>query len=339
MGILLRLIKYIVIAVILLVIFLTLVSLVFENADLSLKNLQYGVSFSPRYARYLNLNWQKVYIDLLDNLKIRNLRLPSYWTSLEPQRGQFDFTETDFMLYEAEKRGAKVIMVVGLRQPRWPECHVPFWAKNLSVEERQQEILRFVGQVVEKYKTSPSIKAWQIENEPYVSWFGDNCDKPDKKFISAEIKLVKELDKRPIILTDSGEWSFWGSAMGNSDILGVSLYRKTYSPLFGYVSYPFPVAYYAVKSSAGRVFAQNNQKTIITELQTEPWVQKAVPDTPIDEQTKLFSVNDFENNIKFAQKTAFEEIYLWGVEWWYWMDQNGQHQYLDFAKTIFSTPR
>lgn len=291
--------------------------------------LRYGVSFSPRYARYLNLDWQKVYIQILDDLKVRNLRIPSYWTSIEAEKEKYDFSETDFMISEAEKAGAKVILVVGVRQPRWPECHVPDWAKKLNVKERQDKVLQFVGETVKRYKEIGAIWAYQVENEPFVSWFGENCDPPDKNFLQKEVELVRKLDsKRPVIITDSGEWSLWREAMKLSDILGISLYRKAYNPFFGYITYPIPSFFYSLKAGS--------KKTIIAELQAEPWVQKAVQGTSLQEQTRLFSIKDFQSNIRFAQKTGFDETYFWGVEWWFWMAQNGNPEYLNFAKSLFN---
>ena len=338
MGKLLKVIKFLLIFVIFFVFSIFLINFIFETTYKYPENIKYGVSFSPRYARYLNLDWKKVYLQILDDLKVKNLRLTSYWNSLEPEEERVNFDETDFMLSEAQKRGVKVILVVGARQPRWPECHTPDWAKTLSVEQRQQKLLIFVKKVVERYKDYPSVKGWQVENEPFVNWFGERCDKLDKEFLKEEIKLVRDLDtaKRPIVITDTGEWSMWTDAMKSSDILGISLYRKVYNPYWGYTTYPIPPVYYSARSSIARVFfAPNNQKIIVAEFQSEPWVKQAIPDTAISEQVKLFSIEEFKNNTSYAQKTSFDEIYLWGVEWWYWISQHGHPEYLDFARTIF----
>ncbi len=329
--------KYFLITILSVLVLIILINFVFERTYSQADNLKFGVSFSPRYARYLNLDWQKVYIQMLDELKVKNLRLPGYWTSLEPGKGNYDFSETDFMLSEAEKRGVRVILVVGLRQPRWPECHIPSWAKGLSIKDRQDNVLEFVQKVVERYKQNRAIWAYQVENEPFVSWFGENCDPPDKRFLEREIQLVKKLDNsRSVVVTDSGEWSSWNGAMTSSDVLGVSLYRRAYNPLFGNITYPVPGFIYPLKSNVIRkVLAPFNQKTIITELQAEPWVQKAIPDTSLEEQMKLFSIDNFKSNLDYAKKTGFDEIYLWGVEWWYYIAGKGHTEYLDFAKTIF----
>src|SRR3989344_5015331 len=76
----------------------------------------FGVTFSPKYAKYLKLDWRKTYLETLDELKVKNLRLPTYWDVLEKDKDKYDFTETDFMVDQASKRGARIILVVGARQ-------------------------------------------------------------------------------------------------------------------------------------------------------------------------------------------------------------------------------
>lgn len=311
-----------------LLIIILLANFILQRIYSTNNQIKYGVSFSPNYAKYLGLDYQKIYIQILDDLKVRNLRLPTFWDTIQKDPQKEDFSELDFMLSEAGKREVKVISVLGIRQPRWPECHVPSWAKDLSLEQRQQKALEFIGKVVERYIDNSSIVAWQVENEPFISWFGENCDPLDKNFLQKEVELVRKLDNsRPVVITDSGEWSLWREAMKSSDILGISLYRKAHNPYFGYMTYPIPAFFYPLKSG--------NKKTIIAELQAEPWTQKAIPDTPLEQQIKLFTLQDLQDTIKYAQKTGFDEAYLWGVEWWFWMAQKGYPQYLDFAKTLF----
>ncbi len=151
--------------------------------------------------------------------------------------------------------------------------------------------------------------------------------------------LVKKLDpKRPIVITDSGEWGLWADAIASADILGSSVYRKAYnSNLHVYMPYPFPAAYYQMKANlVTKLPAGKNKKVIITELQSEPWLAMTSPeDSTPQKQSQAFSVKEFRDNIEFVKKIGFEENYLWGVEWWYFMAKNGYPQYLDFAKTIF----
>lgn len=327
-----RLLTFLVFGGLLILIVFALASLVFERAYTS--QIKFGVTFSPVYAKYLNLDWQKTYIRMLDDLRVRSLRIPSYWNILEPEHSKYDFSDTDYMLNEASKRGAKVILVLGAKQPRWPECHVPAWAKSLKLQDRQQRILEFIGKTVERYKDYPAVWAWQIENEPLLS-FGDGCDIPDKNFLKKELELVRSLSDKVVIMTDSGELGFWVTSMQLSDIFGTTLYRQVYDKSLGYITYPLPPFFYSIKSSLVRnIFAKSNKKTIIVELQAEPWLAGGFLRSP-DEQRKLFTTEDFKNYVSFAQKVGFDEAYLWGVEWWYFMAQQGYLEYLDYARMFF----
>lgn len=322
-----------IVALSILLVLLGVASLIFEKTNPS--QVKFGVTFTPRYARYLKLDWQKTYTQILDDLQVKNLRLPSYWDTVEPQKGQYDFTETDYMLQEAAKRGAKVILVLGVRQPRWPECHLPAWANTLSVTNRRQKLLQFVEKTVERYQDHPAVWAWQVENEPLLQSFGEGCDMPDKDFLKSEVALVRGISKKPIIMTDSGELGFWVTSMQMSDIFGTTLYRQVYDKFLGYTAYPLPASFYNLKSNLVRyLFAGNNQKTIVVELQAEPWFADGKL-LPADQQAKLFTPDNLKTYVKFAGQTGFDEVYLWGVEWWYFMAANGYPEYLDYAESLF----
>lgn len=301
------------------------------------KSFNYGVTFSPSAAQYLTEDFKKVYSEILDDLKVKNLRLPSYWDVLEPEQGKFDFSQTDYLIEEAGKKNAKIILAVGIKQPRWPECHIPDWAYELTVNERQQKALEMIKKVVERYKSNPTIEVWQVENEP-LFWFGDGCDNPDLEFLRREVELVKKLDpKRQILISDTGEWQFWKDTSKLSDILGISVYRKVFNPVLGYIYYPLPPQFYSLKSSFIKpIFAPNNKKTIITELQAEPWLKGGFKDTPVKIQSQFFSTNELAGNLAFAQQTDIKDIYFWGVEWWYYMREKGYPGYWNFAKEVFN---
>ncbi|MDD5147575.1 MAG: beta-galactosidase [Candidatus Daviesbacteria bacterium] len=327
--------KILVIVFFFLILLIFLGEFIFNSIYQFPQKIEYGVTFSPRYAGYLKLDWQKIYIQMLNDLKVKHLRIPSYWDILEPNPGQYDFSETDFMLDEAEKKGARVIMVLGERQPRWPECHVSEWAKRLKLQDRQQKILEFVQKTVERYKDHPAIWAWQIENEPLLRGFGENCGIPDKIFLKKEAILVRSLSDKTIIMTDSGELGFWITPAEFSDVFGTTLYRKVHDRFFGYIIYPLPPYFYSLKSSLVRnIFARSNKKTIIVELQAEPWLASGAFISP-EEQTRIFTPENFRDYVNFAKKTGFDEQYLWGVEWWYFMAQQGYPEYLESARVLF----
>lgn len=312
-------------------------NLIFQKVYPFPQHVQYGVAFSQKYAQYLGQDWQQTYTRMLTQLKVSSLRLPTYWDSLEPRSGNYDFSDTDFMLDQAKKSGAKVILTLGERQFRYPECYIPAWARSLSVKDRHQKLLAFIRQVVERYKSADTMVAWEVENEPLLASFGTGCDAPDRDFLKVEVALVRSLDKRPVILTDSGELGFWVTSMKLSDIFGTTVYRKVYNQYFGFFNYPYLPYMYNLKSFLVRnLFARNNQKTILVEMQAEPWfTDQRSAFSDIKQQARWFSIQDFKNNVNFAKGTGFDTVYLWGVEWWYFMADNGDSSYLNYAKTLF----
>ncbi len=295
-------------------------------------NIKLGVTYSLNYAQELGIDWKKAYLEILDDLKVRYIRLPIYWNIIEPYPGRFDFSKFDFMVEEAEKRGVKIIAVVGRRQPRWPECHVPSWAQNNIESIQQIHILQSIKETVNRYKNSYAIYAWQVDNEPFFSIFG-LCPDPDMKFYKEELELVRDLDTRPIVVTDSGELSTWIRTAGLADILGISMYRITWNKYFGYWYYPLSPSFYWKKFLAVSPLVERG---IITELQAEPWFAKSIFQTPLSEQYKSMNEDILKDNVDFAVRTGFDEIYLWGVEWWYWLkDKKGEDGMWQTAKEIF----
>lgn len=328
--------KFLLKAGLVLVVLIFLGQIIFNATYQFPKRITYGVTFSAQYAKYMELDWKRVYIQMLDELKIKRLRLPSYWEEIESATGILNFEDEDFMFSEAKNKGAKVILVVGAVQPRWPECHVPVWVKSLSLDQRRAKTLQFIKQVVERYKDNEAIEAIQVENEPFLTYFGESCDRGDGEFLKAEVKLVRGLTQKPIIISDSGELGSWIVPMQVSDIFGTTLYRDVYNPVIGYLTYPALPYFYNLKSQIIQtLFAPKNQKTIILELQAEPWIGNRKLEKNPQKQAQFFPLNKMAGYITFAQKTGFDTQYLWGVEWWYWMAQNGHPQYLEYTKTLF----
>lgn len=315
---------------------LNLASWITEKLTPRPESFNLGVSFSPNYASEFGLDWQKTYQSILGELEVKNLRLSTFWDQLEPTIDQYDFKRTDYLMDEAHKHQAKVILVVGIKQPRWPECHQPDWAIELPAEQRRQRLLKFVEVVVQRYKEHPSLSYWQVENEPFFQ-FGTECEILDHSLLAEEVKLVRSLDsKHPIIVTDSGEaMKLSITSMRLSDIFGSTLYRTVYAPKVGYFDYPLLPGFYTLKSNLTRLLAPNNQMTIISELQAEPWSTKPLQDTPLADQLKQLPPEKLKDHLEFAKRTGFNTIYLWGAEWWVYMKEKGHPDYWNFAKTLF----
>jgi len=298
------------------------------------EKITWGVNFSQKHAQNFGLDWKKTYLALLDDLKIRNLKISADWDLIEPESEKYNFEDMDWQISQARERKAKIILVIGMKTLRWPECHIPSWAKDFDKNKREGEILEYIGKIVNRYKDNEAVWAWQVENEPFFR-FGE-CPELDKKFLKKEIDLVKSLDlKRPVIISESGEFPLWFKAAKYGDIVGTTMYRKVWFKEFNsYFNYPFPPVFYQRKAwLVNKIF---KKKVICVELQTEPWGPKLLYDLPLEEQEKTMSLKQFQKNIEFAKKTRFDTFYLWGGEWWYWLkEKQNQPEIWEEAKKLF----
>lgn len=295
--------------------------------------LALGATFSTKYARELGLDAPAAFTATLRELGVRRIRLPIYWDEVEPAVGEFHFDEVDALLAEATKYGAEIIPVIGLRVPRWPECHAPAWAKILSTEEQHEQLLAYLRTVVTRYSNNDAIIAWQVENEPLLAGFGE-CPEPDREFLKQEVALVRELDARPIIITESGELSSWLGTVGISDILGISMYRVVWNRFVGYLYYPLSPGFYRYRAETVRPFTG---EVIVTELQVEPWVARGIFATSLDEQYVSMNPARLQDNLSFVSRAGFREVYLWGIEWWYWLkEKQGKPELWELGKEVFA---
>ncbi len=293
--------------------------------DFSHGETKWGVTFSQHYANdELGLEWEETYLAILDDLKVDRIRLSAYWNHNQPEMEQYNFEDLDWQIEEATKREVKIILAVGRKLPRWPECHDPGWIKGWGKEDIQKQQLRFIETVVNRYKDNQNIIYWQVENEPFLKLFGE-CPPLDKDFLGQEIELVKKLDYRPIMITDSGELNSWIPAgRAGGEVLGTTLYRVVYNPSFGYFRWFLPPSFYYFKAKIVKALTPIN-KVIVAELQAEAWhvEGKTLPEMTLDEQFKSMSLKQFKKNIDFTRRAGFDEAYLWGVEWWYWLKIEG----------------
>ena len=298
------------------------------------KKIIWGVNFSQKHAQNLGLDWRKNYLALLNDLGVKELKVATYWDLLEPQKDEYYFDDLDWQIREAEKHKAKILLVIGMKTPRWPECHIPNWAVGLKKGERQKEILALLQKIVERYKNSNTIEYWQVENEPFFP-FG-KCPRADENFFKKEVNLVRSIDPgHPIIISDSGEGSFWIRAAKWGDIVGTTMYKKVwFKELNIYVRYPFPPVFYWRKAEIIRRFF--NKKVICVEFQAEPWGPVLLYDLSPKEQKKTMDLRQFQYNIKFAKETGLSKFYLWGAEWWYWLkEKQNDPRIWNEAKLLF----
>lgn len=300
------------------------------------EEITYGMSFNTLYARELDLNWKETYDAILDDLRVRHLRLAAHWPMVEPVADVYNFNELDYQIKRAEEVGADVVLAIGKRLPRWPECHIPQWAKELSVKKQQEAQLQYMSAVIERYKESPAVVVWQVENEPFLEVFAhEYCGNLDVDFLEKEIDLVHKLDSsRKILITDSGNLGKWAPAYKRGDMFGTSVYVHFWNAELGQFRTFLPAWFYRVKDNlmAG---IYGRKPSVLIELSAEPWLLEPITDVPIETQFTRMNLEKFEDILEYAKDTRFDMQYLWGAEWWYWLHLKGHSEMWERGKELY----
>jgi len=78
-----------------------------------------------------------------------------------------------------------------------------------------------------------------------------------------------------------------------------------------------PAVFYYLRGRGVRFVTR--RQVFIHELQAEPWADRSILDVPLEEQLNRFNSETLNNNISFAKKVNLDPVYLWGLEWWYWL--------------------
>ncbi len=285
-------------------------------------DVEYGISFNRQHAESLSLDWQEVYLAMLKDLQPKYIRIAATWSEVEAIKGEYNFVEIKWQMDQAAKYGSQVVLVVGQKAPRWPECHVPGWATDLTDEDYKKELFAYIQKVVELYHNHPALELWQVENEAFIRFRFGECKNFHEDLVDDEIKLVRELDSdHQIMVTDSGELSTWRKASNAGDIFGTTLYRIVRSSNGHIWTYDWlPPAFYRVKA---RLWGIEAKDMYVAELQAEPWFNNSDPNTsPLVEQMETMSLKRLQKHFDYTERVGVHRAYLWGVEWWYWLKEN-----------------
>ncbi|HEX4774370.1 MAG TPA: beta-galactosidase [Candidatus Saccharimonadales bacterium] len=282
--------------------------------------LQMGVSFIPDYAQSLGINPQQT-MDALIGIGVKQFRLVSYWSDGEPQPGHYDFSQLDWEFHKAEAAHAKIILTVGLRQPRWPECHAPGWADTSKPDSQwQPQLETYMQKVIERYKNSPSLQSYQLENEYFLQGFG-SCTNFDRQRLISEDNLIKRLDpKHPIIIGRSNNSLGFPTGQPQPDEFSISIYKRVWDAgvTHRYLEYPQPAWFYGFLAGTQKIFLHKDM--VIGELQAEAWPPngQTIQQTSLAEQNKSLDAKRLKDRFQYGQATGMKQIELWGAEYWYY---------------------
>ncbi len=279
-----------------------------------------GATFIQPYAEFYGLDPEETLTAITDDLGFEHLRLVSYWNVHEPEQGEYDFTDLDWQFEHAEERDISVSLAIGLRQPRWPECHMPTWAEHMEMEEWYPHLKDYMEVVIDRYKDSPVLVSYQLENEFLLEVFG-HCPDHTRERLVDSFNFVKELDPtRPVIVSRSNNATpSWPVGEPRADIIGASIYKRVWDGTLTerYFEYPLPPWFYAFLAGGAKL--TTGVDTVIHELQAESWLPRGMDmrTASTEELYKSMNPDMLADRFEYGRATAIREIDLWGVEWWY----------------------
>jgi len=282
--------------------------------------MTYGVTFVPDYAQSLGVNPKQTMAALI-GIGVRQFRLTSYWSDIEPEPNKYNFSQLNWEFKMADAAHAKVILTVGLRQPRWPECHPPNWvntANKMSTWEPQ--LLQFMSKVINRYKNNPALQAYQLENEYFLKGFGD-CNNYSRARLIAEYNLLTKLDPgKPIIVGRSNNALGIPINKPTPSLYSISVYRRVWDATIThrYLEYPWPAWYYGFLAGLQELYSHRNM--IIAEMQAEAWAPdgKTLTQISLHQQDKSINATRLKRRFVFSRETGMKDVIMWGAEYWYY---------------------
>src|SRR3989344_3227745 len=281
-----------------------------------------GTTFISDYAESFSLSPEETLNAIFSDLGIRKIRLVSYWKDIEPAPATYDVSSLDWQFAMAQKYDARVSLAIGLRQPRWPECHEPKWADIAAAEDRwKPQLYKYITAVVERYKNHPNLESYQLENEFFMKVFGE-CKNFNRDRLIEEYEMVKKLDpNHKIIISRSNNWIGVPFRQPTPDQFGISVYKRVWDAAFTkrYFEYPLPAWFYGMLAGWGEMVTGKDM--MIHELQAEPWAPNGqfITEISTEEMFKSMNAERMKDRINYGVDTGMRELNLWGAEWWYWL--------------------
>ncbi|HVD01866.1 MAG TPA: hypothetical protein VNG93_12085 [Candidatus Dormibacteraeota bacterium] len=221
-------------------------------------------------------------------------------------------------------------------------------------------VVAFLKTTVTRYRSNPTLVAWQVENEP-LNPAGPHRWYIDKDLLSKEVTAVRGTDPtRPLIVGGFGHFNmlfdtasnrsgfdlgsplgFQSSTaeaqslglLGGNDILGLDVYTEIDHRFLGQEGISHAGSDWTTKAGRWREVAPTQGKRAgITEAQGEPWESSL--GNYRDPKSTL--APDIGTRFDSLRAQGFGTILLWGAEYWFWRADDGDPSWLDTVRGILA---
>ena len=302
-----------------------------------------GFSYSPELSQWMGTDPLSDLARLLDSTQPDLVRLPVYWDVTQPDPRTLDFSSVDQMLAvvsrhnENASRPTRVLLTVGARNFVYPELHEPAWAgprqqPELELAQQGAAYRLYFDATVLRYRDSPLLYAWQVENEPndYVinTFTGEDEILPQQ--IQWEIDEVHHLDPaHRAVTTTYNAWNVIVDWMGmkvppvlgalhgypsghpetsldQADALGLDIYVDGPSVPLRFTTVALRTSWKAETIRYWAGIAQTEGKQVwLTEMQAQPWSGGSG-----------YTPSDLLASARTYREDPLGVVLLWGVETW-----------------------
>jgi hypothetical protein len=298
-----------------------------------------GFSFSPDTSMNAGRDPTQDLALLLDTTQPDLVRLPIYWEEVEPTPDTLDFDSIDPLLAVVANHNltalhpTRVVLTIGARNFLYPELHEPEWAGP-----RQQPFLDqaqagdayrlYFDSSIERYRASPLLYAWQVENEPldYVGNDFTGADQITPAQLAWEVGEVHRLDPvhKAVVTTYNGMNVYVdmlrlsapapigasghpADALQVGDALGLDLYVD--GPNISFRHFVTIDLREQWKQEAVSFWAdeanRQGKELWVAEMQAQPW-----------SDSNTFKPKDLVASAVDYRQDNLQVVLMWGVETW-----------------------
>ncbi|MER3419981.1 MAG: hypothetical protein C4290_05415 [Chloroflexota bacterium] len=243
--------------------------------------------------------------------------------------------------------------------PEWLRRAAPLTPQDIPEHHPlvRRHLLAFLDAAARRLSAHPAVEALQVENEPFVNyrpnrllrWIGRERYGPgehrslqilflrfgwnattwriSESFLAEEVATVRAAAPgTPIVLTHAS-WlrtdRSWRTLVDLGDVLGQSVYTKRQlGPWPWLYIFPYRLGPLSPHLPAQvRVAARQGKELWITELQAEPFEKSGMDERYGSRALRGFTPRRLTANLSLARRTGATRVYLWGVEWWAYLNE------------------
>ncbi len=296
-----------------------------------------GASFSHPFLKSKGIN-PLIALSDFKTLGFTWIRLGCYWNEIEKSPGQFSFAELDVLIKYCEQENIKVVLTVGMKAPRWPEYYIPAWIttrhhfqKNTIISLKDTDfgeaVLTFIKKCIYRYRNSPAIIVWQVENEP-LDPSGPQMMSIAYPLLKEEVGVVRRIDNRPILVSVWGnelsKRNYYQDIVSIADIVGIDLYPRVPFNLFRNI--PMITGPQDIDFQLQNIFKcikLSGKELWISELQAEPWTI-----------TKTCLSKHIKENNTWISHFPIDKLFYWGYEYWLQQKSLGNFDYWNTVRFL-----